>query len=344
MRSSRFASHYRPLWLGLGALAFDLLLALIVTSLCARGSGLRAWRGVHWARLRVLAGGGAARPGHRHRRALGVAAGGDRRCVAGGVVVALAARLLRGWPARAGLRVGGSRARRRVGRGHRRLRLQGPLRRAGRAARARRRRCWRLAHAAAGHPPGRAPPAPRRLPVAPRDARTARRDGTARASTSRRGSHVAGAPAARSTCGSTAEPSPAAGSRWRRAASRSVRASSPDLYRGRVVALSGNRVVARLAAPGARAVLLRLVLRIDAGGAVAGTATRAGGRAMSGARALCRGCCAGRAGRRHADPRPAPARPRPAARVGARRRRPRCSTSSSAAACAGAAAPMSPPR
>ena len=49
--------------------------------------------------------------------------------------------------------------------------------------------------------------------------------------------------------------------------------AQPGRYRGRVVALSGNRVVARLAAPGARAVLLRLVLRIDAGGAVTGTAS-----------------------------------------------------------------------
>jgi hypothetical protein len=40
-----------------------------------------------------------------------------------------------------------------------------------------------------------------------------------------------------------------------------------------VVALSGNRVEARLASHGARSVLLRLVLRIDATRAVAGTAT-----------------------------------------------------------------------
>jgi Ferric reductase like transmembrane component len=42
-------SRYRPLWLGLGALAFDLLLALIITSLLRRRLGYRAWRGVHWA-------------------------------------------------------------------------------------------------------------------------------------------------------------------------------------------------------------------------------------------------------------------------------------------------------
>ena len=43
-----FLSPYRPFWLGLGALAFDLLLALIVTSLLRRRIGNRTWRLVHW--------------------------------------------------------------------------------------------------------------------------------------------------------------------------------------------------------------------------------------------------------------------------------------------------------
>jgi predicted ferric reductase len=43
-----FAGSYRPLWLGLGALALDLLLAVVVTSLLRARLGLRAWRGVHW--------------------------------------------------------------------------------------------------------------------------------------------------------------------------------------------------------------------------------------------------------------------------------------------------------
>jgi ferric reductase like protein len=43
-----FASSYRPLWLGLGALSFDLLLALTVTSLLRRRLGYRVWRAVHW--------------------------------------------------------------------------------------------------------------------------------------------------------------------------------------------------------------------------------------------------------------------------------------------------------
>jgi predicted ferric reductase len=43
-----FGSYYRPLWLGLGAVAFDLLLALVVTSILRGRLGLRAWRAVHW--------------------------------------------------------------------------------------------------------------------------------------------------------------------------------------------------------------------------------------------------------------------------------------------------------
>jgi methionine sulfoxide reductase heme-binding subunit len=43
-----FVSAYRPLWMGLGALSFDLILAVIATSLVRRRLGYRAWRGVHW--------------------------------------------------------------------------------------------------------------------------------------------------------------------------------------------------------------------------------------------------------------------------------------------------------
>ena len=43
-----FTSGYRPFWLGLGALAGDLLLALIVTSLLRVRIGHRAWRWTHW--------------------------------------------------------------------------------------------------------------------------------------------------------------------------------------------------------------------------------------------------------------------------------------------------------
>jgi hypothetical protein len=44
-----FLSSYRPLWLGLGAVAFDLLLALTLTSLLRARIGQRLWRALHWS-------------------------------------------------------------------------------------------------------------------------------------------------------------------------------------------------------------------------------------------------------------------------------------------------------
>ena len=43
-----FIGSYRPLWLGLGAVAFDLLLAVAITSLMRARMGHSAWRGIHW--------------------------------------------------------------------------------------------------------------------------------------------------------------------------------------------------------------------------------------------------------------------------------------------------------
>ncbi len=43
-----FISSYRPLWLGLGAVAFDILVALVITSLVRRRLGYQRWRLVHW--------------------------------------------------------------------------------------------------------------------------------------------------------------------------------------------------------------------------------------------------------------------------------------------------------
>jgi methionine sulfoxide reductase heme-binding subunit len=42
-----FASDYRPIWLSLGAIAFDLLLAVLVTSLVRDRLNVRTWRAVH---------------------------------------------------------------------------------------------------------------------------------------------------------------------------------------------------------------------------------------------------------------------------------------------------------
>ena len=43
-----FGSAYHPFWVGLGAVAIDLLLAIVVTSLLRTRIRPRAWRAVHW--------------------------------------------------------------------------------------------------------------------------------------------------------------------------------------------------------------------------------------------------------------------------------------------------------
>jgi methionine sulfoxide reductase heme-binding subunit len=43
-----FVSAYQPFWLGLGAVALDLVAVLIVTSLARAYLSRRLWRGIHW--------------------------------------------------------------------------------------------------------------------------------------------------------------------------------------------------------------------------------------------------------------------------------------------------------
>jgi len=43
-----FGASYRPFWLGLGALAFDLLIAVTLTSVLRRRLGHAVWRTTHW--------------------------------------------------------------------------------------------------------------------------------------------------------------------------------------------------------------------------------------------------------------------------------------------------------
>lgn len=40
-------SHYEPVWMGVGALSLDLVLAVVATSLLRERLGRRVWRGVH---------------------------------------------------------------------------------------------------------------------------------------------------------------------------------------------------------------------------------------------------------------------------------------------------------
>jgi methionine sulfoxide reductase heme-binding subunit len=43
-----FVSAYRPVWVGLGAVALDLLIAVALTSVLRHQFGHRAWRATHW--------------------------------------------------------------------------------------------------------------------------------------------------------------------------------------------------------------------------------------------------------------------------------------------------------
>ena len=102
-----FISPYRPFWLGLGAIAFDLLIALTVTSLVRARLGHRSWRLVHWTAylcwpVAVLHGLGTGTD-TRTRWVLLVTIA----CVAA-VACLLGWRLAQGWPAHLGVRVAGA--------------------------------------------------------------------------------------------------------------------------------------------------------------------------------------------------------------------------------------------
>lgn len=43
-----FVSHYQPVWMGLGTVAFDLMLAVTVSSMLRRWINPRLWLGIHW--------------------------------------------------------------------------------------------------------------------------------------------------------------------------------------------------------------------------------------------------------------------------------------------------------
>lgn len=43
-----FVGAYRPFWLGLGAVSFDLIVAVILTSLLRARMGYASWRAIHW--------------------------------------------------------------------------------------------------------------------------------------------------------------------------------------------------------------------------------------------------------------------------------------------------------
>jgi methionine sulfoxide reductase heme-binding subunit len=99
-----FRSTYRPLWLGLGAVAFDFLIAIVITSLLRRHLGYRGWLTTHWFAY-------ASWPAALVH---GLGTGSDTRThwmlvlAAGCVAIVLAAVVLRvsaGWPEHMGARL-----------------------------------------------------------------------------------------------------------------------------------------------------------------------------------------------------------------------------------------------
>jgi hypothetical protein len=98
-----FVGSYRPLWLGLGALAFDLLLAVAITSMLRHRLGYRSWRATHWlayaswpvALLHTLGTGSDVKSGWL----LSLTAA----CLLA-VLAAVGVRTLRGWPERTPVR------------------------------------------------------------------------------------------------------------------------------------------------------------------------------------------------------------------------------------------------
>jgi methionine sulfoxide reductase heme-binding subunit len=94
-----FVSSYKRFWLGLGAVACDLMLMLLITSLIRQRIGHRLWRAVHWAGYLcwpiAVAHGLGAGTDHGTAWVLGLTVA----CV-GGVVVSVAYRVVQAVPAR----------------------------------------------------------------------------------------------------------------------------------------------------------------------------------------------------------------------------------------------------
>ena len=100
-----FVGSYRPLWLGLGTVAFDLLLAIALTSVVRDRMDHATWRGIHWLAyaawpVAVVHGLGTGSDVHqRWMQVITVA------CILA-VLVTVAGRAMIGWPEHVRLRVG----------------------------------------------------------------------------------------------------------------------------------------------------------------------------------------------------------------------------------------------
>jgi hypothetical protein len=270
------ASSYRPLWVGLGALALDLLIALVVTSLLRARLGRRSWRAVHWAAY-------ACWPVALLH---GLGTGTDARATwlqaltalcAAAVAVAAGMRLVRDRGLGAGARTAGAGALVTLLVAGTAFAVQGPTR-AGWARRSGTPVPLLAGGAASGAArASRAAPRARR-PVFPFVAALDGRASERSASAGREAQirilariAVSGAPL-RLDMRLYGRPLQGGGLAMSSSRVTLRTGGSSRAYRGRIVALQGARLEALVRSPGTRPVRLRLALRIDPSGAVAGTA------------------------------------------------------------------------
>jgi hypothetical protein len=269
-----FTSGYRPLWLGFGALAFDLLLALVATSLLRARLGYRGWRAVHWlayacwpiALVHGLGTGSdvrgafalplsvacalavafaiAVRLSSRDTRRVVWRVGGFGALGAFGVALAIwlpSGPLAQGWAARAGTPPA-----------RRRSAATTPVRRARSSD-----------------------PLPRRTALAGRLAEATRPDGTA---TDTLALGLRKGPMRRVVVRVQGSPLAGGGLSVSGGQASLGTPASPNRYTGAVSSLQGNQVDATLAGPGGATIELSLTLNIDRGsGTVGGVATLARG-------------------------------------------------------------------
>jgi sulfoxide reductase heme-binding subunit YedZ len=273
-----FESAYRPVWLGLGAVAFDLLIAVALTSVFRRRFGYRTWRATHWLAY------GSWPVALLH----GLGTGSDTKttwmltltgaCLVV-VIVAVLARVAAGWPGHVGARATGIAASAAVPIALLVWLPSGPLA-AGWAKRA-------------GTPSSLLPTTATLSPV---------RLGSGTPAPSRSGDQTAGTSFTAQISGTMSQeqtddgravvhmllmvagqhlsslhiliegtPIDGGGVQMTRGEVTLGTGSEPHLYRGAVTALNGTEIEAQVSDAGGGSLMLNARLQIDAGGTVAGT-------------------------------------------------------------------------
>jgi sulfoxide reductase heme-binding subunit YedZ len=268
-----FRSAYQPLWLGLGAVAFDLLIAVALTSVLRRRFGYRTWRAVHWAAY-------ASWPVALIH---GLGTGSDTRAgwmlfLTGAsviaVILAVVARATAGWPEHVGARVTAIAASALVPVGLLVWLPSGPLA-AGWASRAGTPAAL-LAGTGSSSPASTSSPGVGASPnfVADVSGTVQQREepsGLARVEISM---SLAGQQLSKLDIVIIGQPSGGGGVEMTESVVTLGTPSDPSRYSGRIMSLEGTSIAARLRGPGGSEIQLNAQLRIDEGsGGASGTVT-----------------------------------------------------------------------